>query len=90
MAAEPVLKNWRPELLTRIKTDASNGVTGGVLAQLQPDGQWHPVAFFTKSMTGGECNYGIESKKLLAVIHTLNEWRAKLICLPEFDVITDQ
>ena len=33
VAAEPVLKNWRPELTTRVKTDASNGITGGVLAQ---------------------------------------------------------
>ena len=48
------------------------------------------MAYFTKSMTGSEYNYGIENKELLAVIHALNEWRAKLICLPEFDVITDQ
>ena len=48
------------------------------------------MAFFTKSITGGEYNYGIESKELLTVIHTLNEWRAELIYLPEFDIITDQ
>ena len=40
-------------------------------------------------MIGGECNYGIESKELLAVIYALNEWRVKLIYLLEFDVITD-
>ena len=29
---EPVLKKWCPELLTKVKTDAFNGITGGVLS----------------------------------------------------------
>ena len=90
VAEEPVLRNWRPELPTRVETDASNGITGGVLSQQQPDGEWHPVAYYTKTMCPSEMNYGIESKELLAVINALNEWRAELICLPEFEVITDQ
>ena len=48
------------------------------------------MAYFTKSITGNEYNYRIKNKELLAVIHTLNEWRVKLIYLPEFDIITDQ
>ena len=47
------------------------------------------MAFFTKSIIGNEYNYGIKSKELLAVIHALDKWRVKLICLPEFDIITD-
>ena len=90
VAKEPVLKKWRPDLPTRVETDASNGITGGVLSQKQPNGEWHPVAYYTKTMSPGEVNYGIESKELLAVVNALNEWRAELICLPEFEVITDQ
>ena len=48
------------------------------------------MAYFIKLIIGGEYNYGIKSKELLAVIYTLNEWRVKLIYLPEFDVVIDQ
>ena len=89
IATEPVLRKWDPELKTRTETDASNGVTGGALMQQQKDGEWHPVAFFTRTMTEGEVNYGIESKELLAVIHALEEWRAELISSPGFTVVTD-
>ena len=71
VATEPVLRKWDPELETRTKTDASNEVTGGVLMQQQKDGEWHPVAFFTRTMIEEEVNYGIKSKELLAVIHAL-------------------
>ena len=89
VSKEPVLKKWDPALPTRVETDASNGITGGVLSQQHPGGEWHPVAYYTKTMGPSEVNYGIESKELLAVINALNEWRAELICLPEFEVITD-
>ena len=29
---EPVLKKWCPELPTKVETDASNGITGGVFS----------------------------------------------------------
>ena len=82
--------NWQPDLPTKIETDASHGVTGGVLSQQQPDGEWHPVAYFSKELSSSEVNYGIESKELLAMIYALEEWRAELICLPKFEVVTDQ
>ena len=75
-----MLNNWQPDLPTKIETYASNGVTGGVLSQQQPDGEWHPVAYFSKELSSSEVNYGIESKELLAVIYALEEWRAELIC----------
>ena len=34
-------------------------------------------------------NYGIKSKELLVMINTFNKWRAELIYLPEFKVVTD-
>ena len=40
-------------------------------------------------MSIGEMNYGIESKELLVIINALNEWRAELIYLSKFKVITD-
>ena len=32
MAKEPVLIKWCPELPTKVETDTSNGITGGVLS----------------------------------------------------------
>ena len=32
MAEESVLKKWCPELPIKVETDASNGITGGVLS----------------------------------------------------------
>jgi len=39
------------------------------------DGKWHPVAFYSKSLSSVEQNYEIHDKKMLAIIHALEEWR---------------
>jgi hypothetical protein len=61
-----------------METDASDGVVAGVLSQLHPDGVWHPVAYFSKTMAPAECNYPIHDKEMLAVVRCLEEWRAEL------------
>jgi len=38
------------------------------------DGKWHSVAFFSKSLSLVEYNYEIYNKKILTIIHTLEEW----------------
>jgi len=59
----------------KIETDASDYTTGTVLSQLEEDGIWHPVAFYSKSMNDAERNYDIHDKELLAIIRALEEWR---------------
>jgi len=50
--------------------------TGAVLSQqLTADGKWHPVAFYSKSLSSMERNYEIHDKEMLAIIHALEEWR---------------
>jgi hypothetical protein len=61
-----------------LETDASDGVVAGVLSQLHPDGEWHPVAFFSKTMAPAECNYAIHDKEMLDIIRSLSQWRAEL------------
>jgi len=39
------------------------------------DGKWHPVAFYSKSLSSVERNYEIHNKEMLAIICTLEEWR---------------
>jgi len=60
----------------RIETNSSNFATGAVLSQLLPvDRKWHPMAFYSKSLSSMEQNYEIHDKEILAVIYTLEEWR---------------
>jgi len=39
------------------------------------DGKWHPVAFYSKSLSSVERNYEIHDKEMLAIIRALEEWR---------------
>jgi len=48
--------------------------TGAVLSQqLMTDGKWHPVAFYSKSLSSVEQNYEIHDKEMLAIIRALEE-----------------
>ena len=78
LMAAPILRHYDPNLQSRIETDASDGVVAGVLSQLHPDGEWHPVAYFSKTMAPAECNYEIHDKEMLAIIRSLSQWRAEL------------
>lgn len=87
----PVLALYDPHKKTRMETDASDGATGGVLHQLGDDGEWHPVAFFSKILNVHEINYEIHDKEMLAVVQGLKTWRAELQGLQQtpFTAITD-
>ncbi|KAM4061891.1 reverse transcriptase (RNA-dependent DNA polymerase) [Hirsutella rhossiliensis] len=58
----PVLAFFRPELPTRLETDASRNATAGVLWQEQPDQTWKPVGFFSRTMTPAERAYPIQDQ----------------------------
>jgi len=79
LTSAPVLGHYDPQRQTMLELDASDGVVAGVFSQLDPsDGQWHPVAFFSKTMAPAECNYEIHDKEMLAIIRALEQWRAEL------------
>ena len=65
-----------------LETDASDGVISGILSQLHiNDNLWHPVGFFSKTMTAPECNYEIHDKEMLAIVRSLQNWRSELVGL---------
>ncbi len=73
-----------------LETDASDYATGGVLTQMGPDSQRHPVSFHSKSLSPAERNYDIYDKELLAIIRVLEEWRHHLEGSPhKVIVLTD-
>jgi len=60
----------------QVETDSSDFTTGAVLSQqLTTDRKWHPVVFYSKSLSSMEWNYEIHDKEMLAIIHILEEWR---------------
>jgi len=72
----PVLMSPQDSEPFRIEADSSDFATGAVLSQqLTMDRKWHPVAFYSKSLSSVEWNYKIHNKEMLAIIHALEEWR---------------
>jgi len=59
-----------------IEADSFDFASGAVLSQQLPgEKKWHPVAFYSKSLSPVERNYKIHDKEMLAIIHALEEWR---------------
>jgi hypothetical protein len=65
----PVLAHANLDARFRVETDTSGYAYGAVLSQqVDGDDRQHPVAFFSKSMTPVEQNYGILDKEALTVV----------------------
>lgn len=90
LTSAPVLVHFQEDRPTKLETDASDGVISGALSQLSDQNEWHPVAFFSKTMNPAEGNYPIHDKELLAIIRSLQEWEPILLsCKESFDIFTD-
>jgi len=60
----------------RIEANSSDFASGAILSQQLPgEEKWHPVAFYSKSLSLVERNYKIHDKEMLAIICALEEWR---------------
>ena len=92
----PILRHFDPECHIRIETNASGYAIGGVLSQLTSDhltsnqGQWHPVAYFSRKMIPAETWYKTHDGELLAIVEAFKTWRHYLEgCKHEVLVLTD-
>jgi len=58
----------------QIEVNSLDFATGAVLSQQSTtDRKWHPVVFYSKFLSSVEWNYEIHDKKMLAIIHALEE-----------------
>jgi len=72
----PVLMSPQDSEPFWVEVDGSDFATGAVLSQQSTaDGKWHPIVFYSKSLSSVERNYEIHDKEMLAIIHALEEWR---------------
>ena len=50
-----------------VKTDASNYAIAAIFSIILPNGEIHPVAFHSHTLTTSELNYDTHDKELLAI-----------------------
>ena len=79
MTSVPVLVLPRDEGKWLVETDTSNFAFGGILAQEQPLGKYHLVAFLSKGMSPTERNWEIYDKELGAIKLAFDTWRQYLL-----------
>ena len=72
---EPVLMMPDHTRPFQIRVDSSLFATGGILTQMDTNGDRHPCAYLSKSLTKKQRNYDTGDRELLAIVRVLKEWR---------------
>ena len=73
----------------QMETDASSEGLGAMLSQKQPDGKWHPVAFGSLELKGGEAKYHSSKLEFLALKWAITEQFQEYLQYRPFTVLTD-
>ncbi|CAF1143451.1 unnamed protein product [Brachionus calyciflorus] len=64
-------------LNTRLETDASDIGLGAVLSQKR-DGEWKPIAYWSRQLIKSEQNYSATEKEALAIVEAMEHFRVYL------------
>ena len=78
LVSAPLLAHFDIDRPSMIETDALDKVIASVLSQQQPNREWHPVAYYSKTMINAELNYLIHDKEMLAIVFSFQHWRVHL------------
>ena len=73
----------------RLETDASAGELGAVLLQESDDGHYHPIAFASRELKGGEPKYHSSKLEFLALKWAVTEQFCEYLQYQPFTVWTD-
>ncbi len=71
----------------KMEVDASSFAIGATLSQEDESHRWHPVAYFSETLSEAERNYNIYDRELLAIIKSLRHWRTYLVGTPHQTII---
>ena len=85
----PVLAFADFEKEFQLETDVSSEGLGAVLSQKQSDGKWHPVAFRSRELKGGEAKYHSLKLEFLALKWAIMEQFREYLQYGPFTVLTD-
>jgi len=64
----PLLTHFNLKQPLMLETDALDGVIAGIFSQKQLNGEWHPIAYYLKTIIDAELNYHIHNKEILAIV----------------------
>ena len=87
LAGAALLSHPKSEAPTNVMVDASNTGVGAVLQQ-SIDGEWRPLAYFSKKLTPAETRYSTFDRELLAIYLAVKHFRHFLEGR-QFFVLTD-
>ena len=73
----------------QLETDASSEGLGAVLSQRQADGKWHPIAYGSRELKGGEAKYHSSKLEFLALKWAITEQFREYLQYRPFTVLTD-
>ena len=86
----PILTHYVPDRQLVVETDASDYAIAGILSQYEPDGEIHPLAFYSHMLHAAELNYDVHNKELLTIFEAVCSWRHYLEGTPlPVNVITN-
>ena len=86
----PVLVHWTPNAPITVETNASNYAITAILSLTCSNNEIHPVAFYSRTLTGVELNYDTHDKELLVIFEAFTTWRHYLEgSASPIDVVTD-
>ena len=72
---EPVLMMPDHTRPFQIQVNSSLFATRGILTQMDTNGDCHPCAYLSKSLTKEQRDYNTGDRELLTIVHVLKEWR---------------
>jgi len=84
---EPVLLMPNLENPFELEVDTSSFTIGATLSQQDEQQRWHPVAYFSETLSEAERNYDVYDRELLAIVKSLRHWRVYLTGAPHQIVI---
>ena len=86
----PILTHFIPDTPITMETDALDYAVASILSITCADGELHPVAFYSWTLTAPELNYDTNNKELLAIFEAFQTWHHYLEgSMTPVDVIMD-
>ena len=63
-------RTWARVKNVKTRRDVRTGESRdtGIFSQKQPDGEWHLIVYYLKTMIDAELNYPIYNKEMLAIV----------------------
>ncbi|UYV68192.1 hypothetical protein LAZ67_5003330 [Cordylochernes scorpioides] len=88
LTSKPVLHLYQVGLPCRLYCDASTQGIADILKQVHPDGQVHPVQYFSRALRAHERNYTVSELECLAIVESVDKFRIYLTGI-KFTIYTD-